>query len=100
MGHQQALSELAVERSVVEGTLSYKAHLSYAIATGLLSDSWVTSFEDSLPNRKLSAFKGQRNFVGFWWCATNLRHAGLESRHEHNQLFGYISPTRRSASVP
>ncbi|MDQ0093271.1 hypothetical protein [Paeniglutamicibacter psychrophenolicus] len=100
MGHQQALSEVAVERSVVEGTLSYRAQFSYATATGLLSDSWMTSFEDALPIRKLSVFKGQRNLAGCWCCATTLRHAGLESRHEHDQLFGCISPTRRSESFP
>lgn len=46
----------------------------------------MTPFEDALPIRKLLAFKGQRNFVGFWWCTTNLRHVGFESWCERDQL--------------
>ncbi|QXQ08766.1 TnsA-like heteromeric transposase endonuclease subunit [Paeniglutamicibacter sp. Y32M11] len=86
MGHQQALSEIAAEQSVVEGTLSYRAQFSYAATTGVLSASWMIPFEDALPIRRLSAFKGQRNFVGLWWCATNLRHVGFESWCERDRL--------------
>lgn len=43
-------------------------------------------FENSLPIRRLTAFKGQRNFAGLWWCATNQRHVGFESWCEGDNL--------------
>ncbi|GAA1890766.1 hypothetical protein GCM10009715_40490 [Paeniglutamicibacter psychrophenolicus] len=58
MGHQQALSEVVVEQSVVEGTPSYSAHFSYVATTGPLANFWMTPFEGTLPILKLSAFMG------------------------------------------
>jgi hypothetical protein len=43
-------------------------------------------FENSAPIRRLTAFKGQRNFAGLWWCATNERHVGFESWCERDNL--------------
>lgn len=43
-------------------------------------------FENSLPTRRLTAFKEQRNFAGLWWWATNQRHVGFESWCERDNL--------------
>lgn len=48
MGHQQALSEVAVEQSIDKGTLNYRAQFSYATTTGLLSDSWRIPFDHGI----------------------------------------------------
>lgn len=46
----------------------------------------MVPFEDSLPIRRTAAYKGQHNFAGLWWCATNQRHVGFESWCERDQL--------------
>lgn len=51
-----------------------------------LSKSWMLPFEDFSPVRRLRSYKGQRNFTGSWWCATNGRHVGFESWLERDHL--------------
>lgn len=43
-------------------------------------------FEDALPIRRPAAYKGQHNFAGLWWCASNQRHVGFESWCERDEL--------------
>lgn len=46
----------------------------------------MVSFEDAQPIRRITAYKGQHNFAGLWWCATNQRHIGFESWLERDHL--------------
>lgn len=86
MGHQLVVSEANAGHSVLAGTLSFRAQFSPAPTTGNLADSWTIPFEHSIPIRRPTAYKGQRNFAGLWWCATNQRHVGFESWCERDQL--------------
>ncbi|WP_427131618.1 TnsA-like heteromeric transposase endonuclease subunit [Pseudarthrobacter sp. S9] len=86
MGRPLLVSEVGAGHSVLAGTLRFRAQFSSAPSTGHLSDSWVIPFEDSLPIRRAAAYKGQHNFAGLWWCATNRRHVGFESWCERDHL--------------
>lgn len=43
-------------------------------------------FEDAGPSLPFLAWKGMRNFPGWWWTATNGRHVGFESWLERDRL--------------
>ncbi|WP_426989217.1 TnsA-like heteromeric transposase endonuclease subunit [Pseudarthrobacter sp. Y6] len=85
MGHAAA-AEAYAGRDIAPGTLTYREQFSSAPRTGHLAECWMIPFENSLPIRRLTAFKGQRNFAGLWWCATNQRHVGFESWCERDNL--------------
>lgn len=68
------------------GTLTFRERFNSAPTTAYLADCWMVPFEHAEPIRSLAAFKGQRNFAGLWWCATNQRHVGFESWCERDQL--------------
>lgn len=86
MGRPLVVSEVSAGHSVLAGTLSFRAQFSFAPTTRHLSDAWMVPFENSLPIRRPAAYKGQHNFAGLWWCATNQRHVGFESWCERDQL--------------
>ncbi|GAC1367998.1 MAG: TnsA-like heteromeric transposase endonuclease subunit [Pseudarthrobacter sp.] len=86
MGLAAAASEAYAGRNIAPGALTYREQFSSAPRTGHLADCWMIPFENSVPIRRLTAFKGQRNFAGLWWCATNHRHVGFESWCERDNL--------------
>lgn len=86
MGHAAAASEARAGRYIAPGTLTFRERFSAAPRTGQLAECWMTPFENSLPIRRPTAFKGQHNFAGLWWCATNQRHVGFESWCERDNL--------------
>lgn len=51
-----------------------------------LDDAWMLPFQDCSPVRALPSYKGQRNFTGLLWCATNSRLVGYESWLERDHL--------------
>lgn len=51
-----------------------------------LDAAWVLPFQDCSPVRALPSYKGQRNFTGLLWCATNSRLVGYESWLERDHL--------------
>lgn len=51
-----------------------------------LDAAWVLPFEDYSPARAFPSYKGQRNFTGLFWCATNSRLVGYESLLERDHL--------------
>lgn len=51
-----------------------------------LSEAWPLPFHDFAPVRALRSYKGQKNFTGLLWCATNSRHVGYESWLERDRL--------------
>ncbi|MBP0452095.1 TnsA-like heteromeric transposase endonuclease subunit [Kitasatospora sp. RG8] len=53
---------------------------------GPLEVMWPARFEDGLPVRGFSSFKGQRNFTGWYWAATGAVHIGFESWVERDHL--------------
>jgi hypothetical protein len=44
-----------------------------------LSQCWNLRFESAPPVRKFVSYKGQKNFTGLRWTATNAGHVGFES---------------------
>jgi hypothetical protein len=52
----------------------------------LLTEAWPLPFHDYAPVRALPSYKGQKNFTGLLWCATNSRHVGCESWLERDRL--------------
>lgn len=44
-----------------------------------LEECWDVRFELGMPARSFPSFKGQRNWPGLWWSATNGCHVGYES---------------------
>ena len=86
MGRPLVVFEVSTGHSVLAGTLSFRAQLSPALTTSHLSSSWMLPFENALPIRRPAAYKGQHNFAGLWWCASNQRHVGFESWCERDQL--------------
>lgn len=80
------VSEANAGHAVLAGTLNFRAQFSSASTTSHLADSWMIPFEHALPIRRPTAYKGQHNFAGLWWCATNQRHVGFESWCERDQL--------------
>lgn len=74
------------ERGTAPGTLIFREQDSSAPSAAQLSKCWMVPFEDALPVRSVTTFKGQRNFSGLWWCATNQRHVGFESWCERDYL--------------
>jgi hypothetical protein len=86
MGHAAAASEACAGCDIAPGTLTFRGQYAPAPTTGLLAGSWMLPFENSLPIRRPAAFKGQHNFAGLWWCATNQRHVGFESWCERGNL--------------
>lgn len=67
-------------------SLTFRGQFSSAQTTGSLLDCWSVAFENVRPVRTPTAYKGQRNFAGLWWCATNRRHVGFESWCERDHL--------------
>lgn len=51
-----------------------------------LTEAWPLPFHDFAPVRALPSYKGQKNFTGLLWCATNSRHVGYESWLERDRL--------------
>ncbi len=47
---------------------------------------WTSPFQDYAPVRVFPSYKGQRNFSGLLWCATNSRLVGYESWLERDRL--------------
>ncbi|MCP9002090.1 TnsA-like heteromeric transposase endonuclease subunit [Pseudarthrobacter sp. RMG13] len=86
MGRAMAAFDLCTERETAPGTLFFREQDAAAPTTAILSDCWMVPFENALPVRDVAAFKGQRNFSGLWWCATNQRHVGFESWCERDRL--------------
>lgn len=51
-----------------------------------LTEAWPLPFHDDAPVRALPSYKGQKNFTGLLWSATNSRHVGYESWLERDRL--------------
>lgn len=81
-----AASDTFAGQHDLAGTLTFRARFSSAPATASIADCWMVAFENVLPIRQTAAFKGQQNFAGLWWCATNQRHVGFESWCERDRL--------------
>jgi hypothetical protein len=64
-----------------------------------LVDAWALRLEAAPPARSSPLYKGQRNFPGRWWSATDARHVGYESRLEHDHL-GSLTWIRRWRGSP
>lgn len=86
MGRALTASDVRTGREPIPGTLTFREQHSPAPINGHLSECWSTPVENVVPVRVAAAFKGQRNFAGLWWCATNRRHVGFESWCERDQL--------------
>lgn len=85
MGRALAASDLVAGREC-EGTLTFREQFSSALTQRSLQDSWMLPFENADQIRPTTTYKGQRNFGGLWWCATNQRHVGFESWCERDRL--------------
>ncbi len=86
MGRSTAASDTLAGLRDIAGTLTFREQFSSAPTTKFLADCWTVPFENARPIRSPAAYKGQRNFAGLWWCATNQRHVGFESRCERDHL--------------
>lgn len=51
-----------------------------------LAEAATMALEDAPPVRRFASWRGQRNMPGWYWCATNGRHVGYESRLEASWL--------------
>lgn len=79
-------SRLVSQRLDAAAFVTFKERFSAGTETRPISDAFMVAFEDVHPVRRPAAFKGQRNFAGLWWCATNQRHVGFESWCERDNL--------------
>ncbi|WP_423181310.1 TnsA-like heteromeric transposase endonuclease subunit [Arthrobacter sp. NyZ413] len=66
--------------------VSAREYESDSLTTQPLDAAWWLPFQDYSPARVLPSFKGQRNFTGLLWCATNARLVGYESWLERDHL--------------
>ncbi len=66
---------------------------------GPLEVMWSARFEDGMPVRGLSSYKGQRNFTGWYWAATGAVHVGFESWVERDHLMRLDFDPQVSAMV-
>jgi hypothetical protein len=86
MGRAMAASDVQAGHEILAGALTFREQYSSAPTSEDLSRCWMAAFEDAQPIRRTTAFKGQSNFAGLWWCATNRRHIGFESWLERDHL--------------
>lgn len=86
MGRAMAAPDDHAQRLNSVGSLSFREQFSLALSSGSLLECWMVPFENARPVRAAAAFKGQRDFAGLWWCATNQRHVGFESWCERDHL--------------
>jgi hypothetical protein len=66
--------------------VSAREYESDSLTTQPLEAAWWLPFQDYSPARAFPSFKGQRNFTGLLWCATNARLVGYESWLERDHL--------------
>jgi hypothetical protein len=67
-------------------SVSAREYESDSLTIQPLEASWWLPFQDYSPARAFPSFKGQRNFTGLLWCATNARLVGYESWLERDHL--------------
>lgn len=86
MGRSTTASDTLAGQRDLAGTLTFREQFSSVPTTRFLADCWNVPFEHARAIRSPAAYKGQRNFAGLWWCATNQRHVGFESWCERDHL--------------
>lgn len=69
---------------------------------GPLSILWPTRFESVRPNRSFPAYRGQRNWTGWYWSVTCAGHIGYESwlERDHAMLLDFDPDVMGVASQP
>ncbi|MGH3815209.1 MAG: TnsA-like heteromeric transposase endonuclease subunit, partial [Pseudonocardiaceae bacterium] len=94
-------------RSLFADAAGWRFGLSYLDMDGVdrqgwLAECWDVPFEDGSPVRSFPSFKGQRNFVGWWWSATSGRHVGHESwlERDHAMLLDFDAEIAGFSSQP
>lgn len=70
--------------------ISAREYESGSFVTQPLEAAWCLPFQDYSPARAFPSFKGQRNFAGLLWCATNAR-LGYQSWLERDHLLALDS---------
>jgi len=85
----------------------YEAEVSYKNAAGAVTTTaWSSADADLLvrgaPWRRFPWWVGQRNYSGWYWCATESTHVGYESRLELSRLMvaDYDPSVKHIASQP
>lgn len=68
------------------GVLTVREHAGAPLSTQGVGGASGLKLEDFAPVRSTTAYKGQRNFSGEWWCSTNLRMVPYESWLERDHL--------------
>ncbi|WP_338118011.1 TnsA-like heteromeric transposase endonuclease subunit [Streptomyces coryli] len=58
------------------------------VVRSALSACWDVRFEECRPSRSFPAYRGQKNFTGWWWTATTGTDVGYESWLERSVLIG------------
>lgn len=71
--------------------ISADFHVSFVDANGArrcepLSSCWTVPFEQALPVRAFTSYKGQKSFSGLWWFSTTSEHVGYESWLERDRV--------------
>jgi hypothetical protein len=68
------------------GIFTVREHVGAPLSTQGAAGASSLKFEDFAPVRSTTAYQGQRNFSGEWWCATNYRMVAYESWLERDHL--------------
>lgn len=68
------------------GVFTVREHARAPLSTQGAAGASSLKFEDFAPVRSTTAYKGQRNFSGEWWCSTNHRMVPYESWLERDHL--------------
>lgn len=68
------------------GVLTVREHAGAPLSAQGVAGASSLKFEDFAPVRSTTAYKGQRNFSGEWWCSTNRRMVPYESWLERDHL--------------
>ncbi|WP_431230796.1 TnsA-like heteromeric transposase endonuclease subunit [Paenarthrobacter nicotinovorans] len=72
-----------LDRSCV---FTVREHPGASLSSQGVAGASELKFEDFAPVRATTAYKGQRNFSGEWWCSTNGRMVAYESWLERDHL--------------
>lgn len=79
-------SAAAVGRRDLGVSIAFRSAADGDLVVLDLADGWREPLDQLPPVRVPTAFKGQRNFAGSWWCATSGSHVEYESWLERDHL--------------
>lgn len=68
------------------GLIDYRPAEGEPVTQIPVGELWSVPLEKCAPVRKVSSYKGQKNFTGEWWCSTTASHISFESWVERDFL--------------